>query len=292
MNKLNGHILAFMSVFFWSALYVSVKILLDFLTPFELLVLQFIFGYIMLLTIKPKILKVSLKEEIIFAIAGLCGISIYNLFLNLSMEQTYASNVSIIIATAPLFTGIFAFILKIEKPYRNFFIGFALCIVGIGLLSFGDSDSIGIKPLGDLFALVASMGWGAYSVIIVSIMNNGYDIIIATRKIIFYGILFLIPGFFIFDFSPKWNVFLQPMVALNFIFVVFFASGFCFVLWNKATLLIGAVKTNIYVYLTPIITIIVAILVLDEKLGFYGIIGVVLTLLGVIVGEYKNKTIK
>lgn len=292
MNKLNGHILAFMSVFFWSALYVSVKILLDFLTPFELLVLQFIFGYIMLLTIKPKILKVSLKEEIIFAIAGLCGISIYNLFLNLSMEQTYASNVSIIIATAPLFTGIFAFILKIEKPYRNFFIGFALCIVGIGLLSFGDSDSIGIKPLGDFFALVASMGWGAYSVIIVSIMNNGYDIIIATRKMIFYGILFLIPGFFIFDFSPKWNVFLQPMVALNFIFVVFFASGFCFVLWNKATFLIGAVKTNIYVYLTPIITIIVAILVLDEKLGFYGIIGVVLTLLGVIVGEYKNKTIK
>lgn len=291
MNKLNGHILAFMSVFFWSALYVSVKILLDFLTPFELLVLQFIFGYIMLLTIKPKILKVSLKEEIIFAIAGLCGISIYNLFLNLSMEQTYASNVSIIIATAPLFTGIFAFILKIEKPYRNFFIGFALCIVGIGLLSFGDSDSIGIK-LGDFFALVASMGWGAYSIIIVSIMNKGYDIIIATRKIIFYGILFLIPGFFIFDFSPKWNVFLQPIVALNFIFVVFFASGFCFVLWNKATLLIGAVKTNIYVYLTPIITIIVAILVLDEKLGFYGIIGVVLTLLGVIVGEYKNKTIK
>ena len=292
MNKLNGHILAFMSVFFWSALYVSVKILLDFLTPFELLVLQFIFGYIMLLTIKPKILKVSLKEEIIFAIAGLCGISIYNLFLNLSMEQTYASNVSIIIATAPLFTGIFAFILKIEKPYRNFFIGFALCIVGIGLLSFGDSDSIRIKPLGDFFALVASMGWGAYSVVIVSIMNNGYDIIIATRKMIFYGILFLIPGFFIFDFSPKWNVFLQPMVALNFIFVVFFASGFCFVLWNKATLLIGAVKINIYVYLTPIITIIVAILVLDEKLGFYGIMGVVLTLLGVIVGEYKNKTIK
>ncbi len=288
MKKINGHILAFMSVFFWSVLYVSVKVLLEYLSPFELLILQFVFGYIMLFVIKPKFLKVRFKEELMFAIAGLCGISIYNLFLNLAMEQTYASNVSIIIAIAPLFTGIFAFLLKIEKPYKNFFIGFILCIIGISLLSFGDTDAIGINPFGDMLALVAAMGWGAYSVTIVGIMNKHYDIIIATRKMIFYGILFLIPAFFMFDFRPNWHIFLQPTIALNFIFIVFFASGFCFVLWNKATLLIGAVKTNIYVYLTPIITIIVAMLVLGERLGIYGIIGVVLTLFGVIIGEYRN----
>lgn len=144
MGKVSGHILAFSSVFFWSALYVSVKILLDYLSPFELLILQFVFGYIMLFAMKPTFLRISFKEETMFAIAGLCGISIYNLFLNLAIEQTYASNVSVIIATAPLFTGIFAFMLRIEKPYRNFFIGFMLCIVGIILLSYGNSIHLAI----------------------------------------------------------------------------------------------------------------------------------------------------
>ena len=291
MGKISGHILAFSSVFFWSALYVSVKILLDYLSPFELLILQFVFGYIMLFMMKPTFLRISLKEEVMFAIAGLCGISIYNLFLNLAIEQTYASNVSVIIATAPLFTGIFAFMLRIEKPYRNFFIGFMLCIIGIILLSYGDGEAVGFNPFGDMLALISAIGWGAYSVAIVSIMDRGYNIIIATRKIVFYGILFLIPGFFIFDFKPQWHELLEPMVAFNFIFIVLFPSALCFLMWNKATLLIGAIKTNIYVYLTPIITIIVAMIAIDERLGFYGIVGVVLTLCGVIIGECRNKRV-
>ncbi|WP_243555223.1 EamA family transporter [Helicobacter cinaedi] len=79
------------------------------------------------------------------------------------------------------------------------------------------------------------------------------------------------------------------MVAFNFIFIVLFPSALCFLMWNKATLLIGAIKTNIYVYLTPIITIIVAMIAIDEQLGFYEIIGVILTRCGVIIGEYRNK---
>ncbi|WP_414601081.1 EamA family transporter [Helicobacter sp.] len=56
-------------------------------------------------------------------------------------------------------------------------------------------------------------------------------------------------------------------------------------------MLIGAIKTNIYVYLTPIITIIVAMIAIDERLGFYGIVGVILTLCGVIIGECRNKRV-
>lgn len=286
---IKGHIFAFSSVFFWSALYVSVKVLLEDLSPFELLFLQFVCGYCMLLALKPKRLKLPLKEEALFALAGLCGISIYNLFLNLAMEQTYASNVSIIIATAPLFTGIFAFFLRFEKPYLNFFIGFVLCIVGVGLLSFGNGSEVGFSLFGDMLALISALGWGAYSVSIVGIMNKGYDLILTTRKMIFYGIVFMLPGFFIFDFAPKWSAFIESSFLLNFIFVAVFASGICFVMWNRATALIGVVKTNIYVYLTPIITIVVVMIVLGERLSIYGFIGVVLTLFGVILAEYRNK---
>ena len=86
-NKILGHTFAFLSVLFWSSLYVSTKILLESFNPLELLVLQFCMGYILLLIIKPKRLKLNnKKEEIYFALAGLTGITIYNLFLNLAMS--------------------------------------------------------------------------------------------------------------------------------------------------------------------------------------------------------------
>lgn len=85
-----GHFLAFLSVFLWSTLYVSVKILLESFGALELLFLQFIVGYIFLILLKPKFLKTTLKQELSLALAGLCGISIYNLFLNLAMLHSSA----------------------------------------------------------------------------------------------------------------------------------------------------------------------------------------------------------
>ena len=289
-NKQNvlGHSLAFISVFIWSALYVSTKILLEHFNAFELLFLQFIIGYIFLLIIKPKRLVLEdKKDELYFIICGLFGITIYNLFLNIAIDYSLASNVSVIIAASPLFTALISFLLKIEKPYFNFFIGFIISIVGIIIITFNGKIELQLKPLGDIMAVISSIGWAVYSVFIVKITDKKYDFILSTRKIIFYGIVFMIPSFFFFDFNPNWAALKNPIVLFNMLFVAIFASGICFIIWNKATDLIGVLKTNVYVYLTPIITIIISIIVLKEKMTFIAIIGITLTLIGVIVSELR-----
>ena len=285
-----GHFLAFLSVFFWSSLYVSTKILLEEFTPLELLVLQFVFGYLFLFIIKPKrLILEDKKDELYFVLCGLTGITIYNLFLNLAIDYSLASNVSVIIATAPLFTGIFSFLLRIDKPYINFFIGFIISIIGIIILSFNGKIELQLNPLGDIMAIISSMGWGLYSVLITKITEKNYDVILSTRKVIFYGIIFMIPSFFFLDFSPNFQSLTKPVILFNMIFVAVFASGICFIIWNKATYLIGAIKTNIYVYLTPVITIIVSIIVLKEKITLISLSGMFLTLLGVIISEMRFK---
>ena len=289
-NKQNvlGHSLAFISVFIWSALYVSTKILLEHFNAFELLFLQFIIGYIFLLIIKPKRLVLEDKKyELYFIICGLFGITIYNLFLNIAIDYSLASNVSVIIAASPLFTALISFLLKIEKPYFNFFIGFIISIVGIIIITFNGKIELQLKPLGDIMAVISSIGWAVYSVFIVKITDKKYDFILSTRKIIFYGIVFMIPSFFFFDFNPNWAALKNPIVLFNMLFVAIFASGICFIIWNEATDLIGVLKTNVYVYLTPIITIIISIIVLKEKMTFIAIIGITLTLIGVIVSELR-----
>ncbi len=283
-----GHALALGSVFIWSSLYVSVKILLEVFNPLELLFLQSILGYIILWIVKPKIFKILLKNEIFFAFCGLFGITIYNLFLNLAMEKTLASNVSVIITTAPLFAGIFSFCFKLEKPYLNFFLGFVISIVGVYLLSF--NEALKINPLGDILAIISAAGWGAYAVLVARVMNLKYDIFLTTRRILFWGIIFMIPSFLWLDFAPNLSALKEPKIALNLFFVALFASALCFIMWNKATNLIGVVRTNIYVYLTPVFTIITSIVVLDERLSLVACLGVGLVLLGVIVAESRSKS--
>lgn len=286
-SRILGHFLALLSVGIWSSLYVSVKILLDALNPFELLFLQSILGYCFLWIAKPKTLKIPLKSEVFFALCGLFGITIYNLFLNLAMERTLASNVSVIIATAPLFAGIFSFCFKLEKPYLNFFIGFVIAIVGVYLVSF--NESLKINLLGDMLAFISAAGWGAYAVLVAKVMNLNYNILLTTRRILFWGIIFMIPNFLWVDFAPNLNALKEPKIALNLFFVALFASMLCFVAWNRATNLIGIVKTNIYVYLTPVFTIIASIIVLNERLSFMAFVGVWLVILGVIISERKGK---
>lgn len=285
--RILGHFLALLSVGIWSSLYVSVKILLEAFNPLELLFLQSILGYGFLWIAKPKVLKITLKSEVFFALCGLFGITIYNLFLNLAMEHTLASNVSVIIATAPLFAGIFSFCFKLEKPYLNFFIGFVVAIIGVYLLNFG--EPLKINLLGDMLAFISAAGWGAYAVLVAKVMDFKLDIYLTTRRILFWGIIFMLPSFVWMDFSPNLNALKEPKIALNLFFVALFASMLCFVAWNRATNLIGIVKTNIYVYLTPVFTIIASIVILGERLGIIAFIGVLLVLFGVALSEYKRQ---
>ena len=65
------------------------------------------------------------------------------------------------------------------------------------------------------------------------------------------------------------------------------ASALCFVIWNFAVKELGAVKTSVYIYMVPVITVITSVLILYEKLTLLAGIGTVLTLIGLFLSEYK-----
>ena len=55
MNKnIICHLLAFFTVFVWSTTFVSSKIILQYMTPAQLVIIRFFLGYIALWVFKPK----------------------------------------------------------------------------------------------------------------------------------------------------------------------------------------------------------------------------------------------
>ena len=101
----------------------------------------------------------------------------------------------------------------------------------------------------------------------------------------FYGILMMIPLAFVFGFDVKAVQFGTPGNLLNLLYLSVGACAVCFVTWNRAVEILGAIKTSVYIYLIPVITIITSIVVLHEKITWISAAGTVLTMTGVIISE-------
>ena len=97
----------------------------------------------------------------------------------------------------------------------------------------------------------------------------------------------MIPSLFLFDFRPELTRFANPVYLFNIIFLGLGASALCFVTWNFAVKVLGAVKTSIYIYMVPVITVVTSVVILHEKLTALAAVGTVLTLAGLLLSESK-----
>lgn len=114
-----GHFLALFTICVWGTTFIATKVLLKAFTPIEILFMRFLMGYFILLLMNHQGLSVSnIKQELYFIGAGITGVTLYFLLENIALTYTYASNVGIIIATAPFFTasGSLVFLMLIGIP--------------------------------------------------------------------------------------------------------------------------------------------------------------------------------
>ncbi len=288
-SKIIGHLAAVFTIIIWGTTFISTKILLEGFLPVEILFFRFVIGYTALLLLYPKKLKVTdRKHEPVFVFAGLCGICLYYLLENIALTFTFASNVGVIMSTAPFFTAILShlFFISEEKLRLRFFIGFVCAMGGIIFISY-NGMKFTLDPLGDFLALSAALVWACYSLLVRKISKMGYPVFLSTRRTFFYGIIFMIPAAWVSDFRLDLFRFTHSIYLFNMIFLGLGASAFCFVTWNFAVRELGTVKTSVYIYLVPVITVFTSALVLKERLTALMGIGAALTLAGLILSEQK-----
>ena len=282
-----GYLAALVTIVVWGTTFISTKVLLRSFTPIEILFLRFVIGYFALWAVHPKWLgHTNGRRELTYALAGISGVTFYFLLENIALTYTMASNVSLIIATAPFFTAILSRLVnRREGRLRpSFFAGFAIAIAGIALISV-NANQLSINPAGDLLALLAALMWAVYSIVTRRIASYGFPTVLTTRRIFFYGLVFMVPALFRMDFSPAWALLLQPVNWGNLLFLGLGASALCFVAWNFAVHVLGSVRTVAYLYMTPVITVVASALILEEPITWLSALGVLLTLSGLFLSE-------
>lgn len=287
MDKTRGHAAAIITIFVWGVTFISTKILLTSFLPVEILFCRFVIGYLALFAICPRLLPYGgLRQEAYFIAAGLTGICLYYLLENIALTYTLASNVGVLLCTAPFFTALAGFAASHgkERPHRRFIFGFVLAMAGIYLISTAESG-MQFNLTGDILALSAAAVWALYAVLTRKITTFGYNTILITRHIFFYGLLFMLPALYIFGFTPDLTRFYNPAYLFNILFLGLGASAMCFVTWNYAVKVLGAVKTSAYIYAVPVLTVASAVIVLNEPVTVKMLAGGVLIILGLLLSQ-------
>lgn len=135
----------------------------------------------------------------------------------------------------------------------------------------------------------AALVFGGYSIFMKKLSAYEYHIIELTQRVFLYGLLFMVPALFLFDFHFDLSRFSSASNILNMLFLGIGASALCFATWNYSVGVLGAVKSSAYIYMVPVITISASVLVLHENMTWIALLGGALTLLGLYISEMKPK---
>ena len=246
------------------------------------------------------------RDEGLFAAMGFCGIFCYQFLENCAIYYTSASNVAILVSFGPVVTAALARILCrcAQTTVCKFWVGSAMAIAGVALISFNNAVVFELRPLGDLMALGAMVSWGCYSILVGKANERGCPPWVAIRKAFGWALVMMLPfcvwgateaGYCTLDGSFSVTLdgaanaerFSNPLTWLNLGFLGLLASAACFVMWNFACREIGVVRTTVGLYLTPIVGVVFAAVFLGERLTRMSLLGGGFIVIGVAIANWR-----
>ena len=281
-----AHIAALFTMLVWGVTFVSTKVLLQYLSPFEILLCRTLLGFLALCLVRPRILRLQKRShELLVAAAGLTGALGYYLAENTALQFADASFVSIAVSTAPLFTALFSFAILKEKGFGvRFIVGFVLAIAGISLISLSEGPAHA-SALGVALCLGAAIAWAVYSIIVKRLASLGYETIAITKRIFAWGLGYMALIALVTGESIPLEALTQPIVWGNLAFLGLLASAACFVTWGYSVKHLGPTLASAYIYLQAPITVVWAVLLLGEPLTGTIVLGFVLVIAGLSLSE-------
>ena len=277
---------ALVAVTIWGASFVATKIALQYAVPTTVVWLRFAMGVVVLGLAVRLSRQFSLPERKdwgYFAILGFLGITLHQWLQSTGLVTAQATTTGWIIASTPIFMALLGLIILKEHLVWYQIAGIILAALGVLLVvTKGDLAAITTGKFGepgDFLVLISAPNWAIFSTLSRSGLKK-YPSTLMMFYVMSFGWFFTSILFFSSSgitqvLSIPWN----GWVAITFLGV--FCSGIAYIFWYDVLKILPVAQTGAFLYLEPIITVIVAALVLREALLLASLVGGITVLIGV-----------
>lgn len=280
-----SHFYAICTVFLWASAYVFTKVALNYFTAFSLGFLRYFVASIVLI-IAASIKKTGLPDfnDIPkFILSGLLGFTLYMIAFNIGSKSLSSTTSSIIIATVPILTALFASVSLKEKLRALSWVAILIEFSGILVLTLW--NGILSINIGVLWMFGAALLLSGYN-ITQRQYTKKYTAFQSTTYSIVAGSIFLSV------FSPE-AISQIIRAPLSQIFVVIylgiFPSAIAYICWSKA--LSVAKKTSDvsnYMFVTPLLSLILGYIIIFEVPDTATYVGGAIILFGLLIFNYSR----
>lgn len=231
--------------------------------------------------------KIARQDWKPLILAAILGASINMLSFFKGLELSTPINSSILATITPIIVVIFSSILLKEKIYFIKVLGIAMGLVGaIGLVIYGKEVRIDAPniPLGNTLFIVNATAYGLYLIVIKKVMEK-YQPITVLKWVFTIAFIVNLPITYSSFSQINWEM--PPSIIASVVFVILGTTYMTYLFNGFALTKLKASTVSSFVYVQPLIGIIVAILSGQDQLNFTKAAAGILVLSGVYFASKK-----
>jgi drug/metabolite transporter (DMT)-like permease len=268
------------------ASFIATKIALQDISPVTVVWLRFAMGVLILgiaVSLRKQFYWLHRNEWLYFALLGFLGITFHQWLQSNALETSEASTTAWIVSTTPVFMAILGWVVLKEKLRWIKIAGILFAFVGVLLVVYdGDLSAISLRSFGkpgDILILISAINWTVFSVL----SRRGLKTHPATLMM-FYVMLIGWAFTSILFFATENVSEISNLTARGWTAVAFlgiFCSGLAYIAWYDALQALTTAQTGVFLYIEPLVAVIVAFFLLGEAITFASLVGGGIIILGV-----------
>lgn len=285
-SKLFPYFEVLFAVVVWGASFIATKVGLQDVSPITVVWMRFGMGVLILgaaVAARREFAWPARKEWAYFALLGFLGITWHQWLQSTGLVTAQASTTAWIVATTPIFMVLLGWLALKEKVTAVQVAGTGLAALGVLLVvSNGELGSIlggQFGTPGDYLIMLSAPNWAIFS----TLSRRGLQKHPAARMMFYvmgFGWLFSSIGFF---GGGHINEITKLTVDgwIGIAFLGIFCSGLAYIAWYDGLQAIAASQVGAFLYLEPLVAVIVAAAILSEPVTWASLAGGAVILLGV-----------
>lgn len=287
-NKATLAILAIITTnIIWGAAPPIFKWALQDIQPYTLAFLRFLLPALLMYPIVKGRIKIHKKDYLTVGFIGFFGITVNILFFFQGLLRAPSINSALIASSAPVFIILISLLFMREKPNSKLITGGFIGLLGVLLVLIVPFIRNGsLTAYGNIFFLIATFGSITSILLTRRIMRRNSPVAI-TFWSFFIGGLGFVPFFIdeVSKFGFLQEVSYQGIIGL--LFGIFLSSMVAYFFQTWALKYLTASDVSVFIYIDPVITVLVAIPLLGEFPDLTFGVGALLVLGGIFIAENR-----